>query len=105
DFDVKLTDEERIDYFKGRQKRDVIRPPGQEAKADDKAKPYRDKVLEKAVEYIKGELGKQAQNPPGVNPPQTQRSSMLERRDAAPAINDIRIAVPTRRENQAVRGS
>jgi carboxyl-terminal processing protease len=99
-FEVKLTDEERIDYFKGRRDRDIVRPPGQEPKADDKAKPYRDKVLEKAVEYIRGELGKRAQNPPVP-----QRSSMIDRRDSAPIVNDLRIAEPARRENQVVRES
>src|SRR5207237_1083934 len=57
-YEVKLTDEDRIAYFKYRRDRDVIRRPGQEAKAekdkDGKQKEFRDRVLDKAVEYIHG---------------------------------------------------
>ncbi len=105
DYDVKLTDEERIEYLKGRRDRDIIRKPGQEVKSGDKQKEYRDKVLEKAVEYIKGELAKQPQVrlvPRQDDPP------IVDRRNQQPAIDgaDNRIAVPTtRRNNQAIRGS
>jgi carboxyl-terminal processing protease len=73
-YEVKLSDEERLEYFKWRRDRDIVRRPGQETpkhetseKKDDAAKkdaakkkePFRDRVLDKALEYIKGELQKQ----------------------------------------------
>jgi carboxyl-terminal processing protease len=68
-YEVKLTDEERIEYFKWRQKRDIVRRPGPEAPKDPasdikedetkKKEPFRDRVLDKAVDYIKGELKKE----------------------------------------------
>ncbi len=103
DFDVKLTDEERIEYFKGRRDRDIIRKPGQEVKAGEKVKEYHDKVLDKALEYIKGELAKQAVAPF----PRPEVAPIVDRRNQPAAIDagDSRIAVPTRRNNQAIRGS
>ena len=97
-YEVKLSDEERIEYLKYRRDRDIIRRVGQEkkeeakkdeAKKDDgkneKAKePFRDRVLDKAVEYIRGKLneaGKEnAQNPP---PPPAQRRERPENDDPA----------------------
>src|SRR5262249_15150709 len=56
-YEVKLTDEERIDYFKWRQKRDVLRRPGEETKPPEKGpKEFRDRVMDKAVEYLKEEI-------------------------------------------------
>ncbi len=87
-YEVKLTDEERLEYYKWRRERDVIRRPGQEApkpaeedkkgegdKKDDSAKkkePFRDRVLDKALEYLKDELKKEKKDarapvPPGVD--------------------------------------
>jgi carboxyl-terminal processing protease len=61
-YEVKLTDEERIEYFKWRRDRDIVRRDGQEAKpAEGVKKDYRDKVMDKALEYIRAELAK---NPP-----------------------------------------
>ncbi len=69
-FEVKLTDEERLEYYKYRRDRDIVRNgPAPEkkkdevkkdgAKKDDKAKePFHDRVLDKAVEYIRGQLNK-----------------------------------------------
>src|SRR5207253_11145055 len=64
-YEVKLTDEERYEYHKDRRDRDIIRRPGQAAKppektdkADKKKEPFKDRVLEKALEYIRGELKK-----------------------------------------------
>ncbi len=63
-YEVKLTDEERIDYFKWRRDRDILRRPGQEAKAVEKdkngkeKKEFHDKVMDKALEYIRAELAK-----------------------------------------------
>jgi carboxyl-terminal processing protease len=61
-FEVKLSDEERIDYFRWRRDRDVVRRPG-DPPAKDKdgvKKDFRDRVLDKAVEYVRAELAKQA---------------------------------------------
>jgi carboxyl-terminal processing protease len=73
-FEVKLTDEERVAYFTYRRDRDVIhgkggapapsKPPAAEndkEKDKDKAKekkPFEDKVLQKALEYLRGEIKK-----------------------------------------------
>ena len=67
-FEVKLTDEERIEYYKYRRDRDIVRRAGQPAKAPETSKtekgekgakakePFRDRVLDRAVDYIRGEL-------------------------------------------------
>jgi carboxyl-terminal processing protease len=59
-YEVELTDEERIEYYKYRRERDIIRKPGSETKppADGKKKEFKDRVLEKALEYIRAELNK-----------------------------------------------
>jgi carboxyl-terminal processing protease len=62
-YEVKVSDEERGEYYKWRRKRDVVRRPGsapvKSAEGDKKA-PFHDRVLEKALEYIRGELHKNA---------------------------------------------
>ncbi len=76
DFEVKLTDEERLEFMKNRRDRDIVRKPGQEPPKDkdkekdkDKKKePFKDRVLEKAVDYLKGELKKNAQGAAPANP-------------------------------------
>ena len=62
-FEVKLTDEERIAYARGRAKRDIIYgksmpPESAKAKTDKDSKPYVDKVLDRALEYLRGEAKK-----------------------------------------------
>ena len=67
-FEIKLSDEERQAYYKDRRERDVVRRNGakppekkEEKDKDDKAKksePFKDRVMEKALEYIRGELKK-----------------------------------------------
>jgi carboxyl-terminal processing protease len=63
-FEVKLTDEERLEYLIDRSQRDVVRGKGgASAKPkDDKdkkdKKPFEDRVLNKALEYLRGELKK-----------------------------------------------
>jgi len=69
-YEVKLNDEERLEYYKDRRERDIIRRPGQPAKqpeksekankTDKKTEPFKDRVLEKALEYIRGEQKKDA---------------------------------------------
>jgi carboxyl-terminal processing protease len=56
---VKLTDEERLQYLLARRKRDVVQgKPGAAAAADKKDSPFTDKVLDKALDYIRAELAK-----------------------------------------------
>ena len=69
-YEVKLTDEERINYFKWRRLRDVVRQNGQTApKVDEQDKvpaDFKDRVLEKALEYIQTEQHRQGQ-PPAIH--------------------------------------
>ena len=91
-YEVKLTDEERLEYFKWRRERDIIRRPGQEPKAENgekkEKKEFRDKVLDKAVEYIRGEIKK---NDRGEAP--------LPREH--PPVDEDRAVVPERNERVA----
>jgi hypothetical protein len=59
-FEVKLKDEERLEYMAYRNERDVVRNKKKvsEDKKDEKKPPFKDRVLEKAVEYLKGEIDK-----------------------------------------------
>jgi carboxyl-terminal processing protease len=109
DFEVKLSDEERSDFFKWRRDRDIIRRPGQEHKTskDDKVPAdFRDRVLDKAVEYIKGELAKRAQNAPAAPaqvpaaPVRQSRLPDVERRDAGRVDQAIRSEVVDRTVNR-----
>jgi carboxyl-terminal processing protease len=68
-FDVKLSDEERLDYVIYRRERDVVHgkpgapPPAPKPKLDKdgkEKKPFSDKVLEKALEQLRGEIKKNA---------------------------------------------
>jgi carboxyl-terminal processing protease len=59
-FEVKLTDEERLQYHVGRRKRDVVYgKPGSPPAPERKDAPYTDKALDRALEYLRGELNKQ----------------------------------------------
>ncbi len=59
-YEVKLTDEERYNFHKWRQLRDIVRRNGEgKTKDDEKLKDFHDRVLEKGVEYIQAELKKQ----------------------------------------------
>jgi carboxyl-terminal processing protease len=85
-YEVKLTAEERAEYFKYRRERDVVRRDGENGKQPEdeptevkapgakkeegKKGPYRDKVLDKALEYIRGELAQGNARPqPGAQAP------------------------------------
>jgi carboxyl-terminal processing protease len=69
-FDVTLTDDERRDYFSYRRQKDVVRnktfvsteddedEPAGKAKPEKDKKPFVDRVLNKALEYIRTEIGK-----------------------------------------------
>jgi len=67
DFEVPLKDEERVGYFIWRRDRDIIhgKPGSPEAPPKPKTdkngkekKPFVDRVLEKGLEYLRGEIGK-----------------------------------------------
>jgi carboxyl-terminal processing protease len=92
-YEVKLPDEERLEYYKWRRDRDVIRRPGQpppkakEKEVSDKGEkekkaktPFTDRVLAKALEYLRGKIG-EANNGRGEQP---GRGAEL-RREPAPA--------------------
>jgi carboxyl-terminal processing protease len=70
DFEVRLPEEERLEYYRWRRERDVIRRPGQPApkvKDSEKVRPtFKDRVLEKALDYLRGEI-RRAGNAP-ANP-------------------------------------
>lgn len=88
-YEVKLTDEERIEYFKWRRDRDILRRPGQDAKAPAEGEPkekkeFRDKVLDKAMEYIRGELTKRAGQGQAPAPTATPVAA-VETRPVAPS--------------------
>ena len=89
-YEVKLTDEERINYFKWRRLRDVVRQNGQTApKVDEQDKvpaDFKDRVLEKALEYIQAEQHRQGQ-PPAIHdaaaPAQPAMSGLAFRQEPA----------------------
>jgi carboxyl-terminal processing protease len=102
-YEVKLSDEERIMYLKWRRYRDVVRAKGGAApKIDEKDKVdpnFKDQVVEKAKEYILGELNKKDKKQ-GAAPavvPQTQSAS------ATPAV--LPAAGPPRMNALAFRQS
>src|SRR5205823_887812 len=70
-FEVKLSDEERVKYYKWRRVRDIVRKKDQPLKVEenDKVEPdFKDRVLERAKEYILGEQHKTGLAP-AVPPP------------------------------------
>jgi carboxyl-terminal processing protease len=97
-YEVKLSAEERAEYYKYRRERDVVRrqgdnvkqpekdepPPGKvpgEKKDEVKKAPFRDRVVDKAVEYIRAELAKDpkrqdAQAPPVPAPAANRREGV-----------------------------
>jgi len=64
-FEIKLTDAERIEYFKWRRERDILRRPGQAPKKADPdgkdKKEFRDRVMDKAIEHLRAEIAKGGQ--------------------------------------------
>jgi carboxyl-terminal processing protease len=54
-FEIPMTDAERLDYLRYKRNKDIVRRD----KPKEPQKPYVDKALDKAVEYLKGELNKQ----------------------------------------------
>src|SRR5262249_6769124 len=94
DYEVKLGDEERLEYYKWRRERDIVRRPGQgppkakDGEKEKKTKEFTDRVLDKAVEYLRGEIrraggaapapngGAQLRPGPGAEAPQAARASL-----------------------------
>jgi carboxyl-terminal processing protease len=110
-YEVKLPDEERIDYFKWRRERDIIRRPGQAPpkstdkegekgdKAEKKAKgPFVDRVLEKALDYVRGKL-REANNAP-ANPP--GRGAELQRAPGIPVPALMRASLEFRTRPECI---
>ncbi len=109
-YEIKQTPEERAEYFKYRRERDVVRRPGEEAKPPEPEKnaekklagekeakkgPFHDRVLEKALDYVRGELAKQGANPqPGaqapVTPPAPAQAGIAPAPTAQAVLNDRR---------------
>jgi carboxyl-terminal processing protease len=60
-FEVKMTDEERLEYMIYRVERDVVRhkpkPPAKDKEGKPK-KPFVDRVLQKAVEHLRGKIAR-----------------------------------------------
>jgi carboxyl-terminal processing protease len=83
-FDVKLSDEERINYFRWRQRRDVVRQPGQPTPkvedGDTLPADFQDRVLEKAKDYIRGEIQRRGAAPgqAGINDASAPRGPALQ---------------------------
>jgi carboxyl-terminal processing protease len=70
-FEVKLTDEERLEYLLDRSQRDVVRgkagtsePPKDDKDKGAKKKPFEDRVLNKALEHLRGEIKRAEARPP-----------------------------------------
>ncbi len=93
-YEVKLSDEERIEYFKWRRDRDILRRNGEKAPDGEKKekKEFRDKVLDTAVEYIRDELKKQDAkgHAPEANPavPVEERAVTTTRRNEVAEVAD-----------------
>jgi carboxyl-terminal processing protease len=75
-YEIKMTPEERAEFFKYRRERDVVRrngdenkPPEKEPQANGdqnneaKKAPFRDRVLDKAMDYVRGELARKGGAP------------------------------------------
>lgn len=120
DYEVKLGDEERIEYYKWRRDRDIVRRSGQppapksddNGKSDDKdngkkKEPFRDRVLDKAVEYLQAEIkkrdarGQAPQVEPGDAAPVREAAAPTTRSNNRVAIE--RTAWPTERVNRVAQ--
>jgi carboxyl-terminal processing protease len=59
-FEIKLSDEERRDFVEDRGRRDVVRGKANGSQSPkeekEKKKPFEDRVLNKALEYLRGEM-------------------------------------------------
>jgi len=100
-YEVKLTDEEFRDWMIGRRDRDIIKRD--DVKKDDKAgkKEFKDKVLERGLEYVREELKKRAAAPAATSsvspatapllptvPSATHRADLTDRVHRDPALRN-----------------
>jgi carboxyl-terminal processing protease len=85
-FEVKLSDEDRINYFRWRQRRDVVRREGNGPKEDPKLKDFRDRVLDRAVEYLRGELSKSASAVPAPTVPAATERAPVRSSQGEPGL-------------------
>jgi carboxyl-terminal processing protease len=95
-YEVKLTDEERLGYYKYRRQRDVVRKAGAPKPADkeESAKskePYRDRVLEKALEGIRTKLKEKDNAGRGRPAPQAAVPAVNVPASPSPAAAQARI--------------
>jgi len=105
-YEVKLTDEERLEYFKWRRDRDILRRNGEGAKENGEKKDkkeFRDKALDKAVEYLRGEIAKQAQRGEGPAVEPNAPVARVEPRTAPPLRQSVVAEVADRNYRNAVR--
>jgi carboxyl-terminal processing protease len=79
-YEVKLSDEERVKFYRWRRLRDVVRKPGQpppKVEENDKVESdFKDRVLEKAKEYIQSELNKRGEARPMPGRPQMPQAAV-----------------------------
>lgn len=105
DFEVKLTDKERIGYNKYRRERDVVRKPGATSELDQRwmlvpwnievlrPEPYKDRVLDKALEHLRGKIGQVGVAPALQRPEETAAQVPAQQpvvRDAVPGRAALR---------------
>jgi carboxyl-terminal processing protease len=88
-YEIKLTDEERVEYFQWRRDRDILRRPGEEGKKPvdgekKEKKEFRDKVMDKAVEYLRAEINKKGQREAQAPVPNMHPANQIEPRQAFP---------------------
>jgi carboxyl-terminal processing protease len=107
-YEVKLTDEERIEYFKWRRDRDILRRPGEEAKkpaeADKKEKKeFRDRVMDRAVEYLRGEIAKKGQRDARAPAPNVNPAAQFDPRPPTPMRSDALADVANRSNRNITR--
>ena len=101
-YEIKMTNDDRRDYYNWRRERDIVRRPGDEAKPAEPAekngnkekKEFRDKVLDKALEYIRAEMAKKGERgamgpAPAVNPPaHVEPRTVRSNRGVAEAVRE-----------------
>jgi carboxyl-terminal processing protease len=76
-FEVKLKDDERLQYMLHRRDRDIVQgkpgspqpPPGPKTNKDKDKKPFQDRVLERGLEYLRSEIKKIGKAPQPVQVP------------------------------------
>jgi carboxyl-terminal processing protease len=89
-YEVKISDEDRIYYYKWRRQRDVVRKkdtgPLKIDERDRVPRRYSDQVLDKAVEYIRSKLGVPVNKQGAAPPPAPAVVPPVHNAQAAPAV-------------------